>query len=266
MFEDIYSRPLGRLAARVLAAPFVSFLAGAFMDSRLSRPFIRGFAKRNMIDMSEVLKTDFSSFNDFFTRELKPGARPLCPDADALIAPCDGLLSVYDIGPDSRFDIKGHLYTAFSLTENQDIARAFDGGKCLVFRLTPSHYHRYIWPVNGRVTGRKHIRGLYHTVRPGALEHTEVFKTNTREYALCETDFGRLLYMEVGAMLVGRIVNRAGQDAFSRGDEKGYFAFGGSTIVLLLEAGAAELEGRFSPDAETPVRAGEKIGIRRKDA
>ena len=262
MFEDIYSTSLGRLAARVLAAPFVSHLAGAFMDSSLSKPLIKGFVRKNGIDLSEARKASFSSFNDFFTRELKPGARPLCADENALVSPCDGLLSVYAIGPDSRFDIKGHAYTAFSLTENKDILRDFDGGLCLVFRLTPSHYHRYIWPADGRVTALKHINGLYHTVRPGALRHVEVFKTNTREYTLCETGFGKLLYMEVGAMLVGRIVNHSGQDRFVRGGEKGYFAFGGSTIVLLMQAGAVRLESRFSAEKETPVRAGEALGCR----
>ncbi len=260
MFEDIYSTRTGRFMARLLATPFISRLAGAFMDSRLSKPFIKPFARKNGIDFTEAAESEFKSFNAFFTRRLKSGARPVCPDEDAFVSPCDGLLSVYDISPDSRFTVKGTAYTVGELLDDEALAVGFDGGSCLVFRLTPAHYHRYIWPCEGKIRASKRIKGIYHTVRPAALSKVKVFKTNTREYALCDTPlFGELLIMEVGALLVGRIVNAQTDGEFKKGAEKGFFEFGGSTIVVLTQKGRVTLKPGLVGENEKPVRSGERL-------
>ena len=263
MFEDIYKNALGRAAARVLATPFVSYAAGAFMDSRLSKPLIKPFARKNGIDLSEAADTNFRSFNAFFTRRLKEGARPVCEEDGALVSPCDGLLSAFPIEKGSSFLIKGTRYSLKDLTGDEESQRVFDGGLCLIFRLTPAHYHRYAFPCDGKILAHTHIKGIYHTVRPTALGHVQVFKTNTREYCLCDCGaFGKMLFMEVGALLVGRIVNRKTDGTFKKGEEKGCFEFGGSTIVVLTQKDRVRLRQGLLSENETPVKLGERIDVR----
>ena len=263
MFEDIYSSAPGRALSGLLARPFISKAAGRFMDSRLSAPFIRPFIKKHRIDLSQAEQDRYKSFNAFFTRRLKKGARPVSSDASALVSPCDALLTAYDIGEESVFPIKGRTYSVKELLKDDALAEEFSGGRCLVFRLTPTDYHRYIFPCEGRITGFRHIPGVYHTVRPNALKNTHVFYENTREWTLMETPvFGKVLMMEVGALLVGRIVNTVKEGAFTRWQEKGWFEFGGSTIVLLLKKDACAFTLPLDTDSELPVKSGQVIGFR----
>lgn len=265
MYESLYLTKGGRRVAAFLARPFISKTAGRLMDSRISALFIRSFVKKNNIDLSSAQKTRFSSFNDFFTRKLLEGARPVAEAANVLASPADGLLTVFPITEDGIVTVKGTPYTCKTLLENESLARSFLGGHLLVFRLTPSHYHRYAFPCEGEILENKRIQGIFHTVRPEALKSLPVFKTNTREYAVLKTPvFGTVIQMEVGATMVGRIVNTKTSGAFQKGEEKGYFEFGGSTVILFTE------KGRFQPlelfltntenDKETPIRLGEEIG------
>ena len=263
MFEDIYSSAPGRLLAGLLARPFISKAAGRLMDSRLSALFINSFVKKHNINLSEAEPARYKSFNAFFTRRLKKGARPVSSDASALVSPCDGLLTAYDIGENSVFPIKGRTYSVKELLKDDLLADEFSGGKCLVFRLTPADYHRYIFPCEGRIVRHRRIPGVYHTVRPNALKHKPVFYENTREWTLMETPvFGSVLMMEVGALLVGRIVNLEKEGAFTRWQEKGYFEFGGSTIVVLLRKNACAFTLKLDTDAELPVKSGQVVGFR----
>jgi len=263
MYEDLYKSAPGRLIARAVAAPFISKAAGVFLGSKLSKPIIKRFVKKNNINIAEAAQTEFDSFNAFFTRKLKPGSRPIDESADALISPCDGLLSVYKIDSDCHFRVKGSVYTPLLLTEDEKLNARFKDGWCLVFRLTPCHYHRYIFPADGQIVASRHIKGIFHTVRPIALEYVPVFVTNTREYTLCETDsFGPIMQMEVGAAMVGRITNadKTGKRV-SKGEEKGYFEFGGSTIIMFLSKDACVLRDDIAAAGETEmdVRAGERL-------
>ncbi|MBO7358611.1 MAG: phosphatidylserine decarboxylase [Clostridia bacterium] len=263
MFEDIYSSAPGRLLAGLLARPFISKTAGRLMDSRLSAPFVNSFVKKHDINLSEAEPARYKSFNAFFTRRLKKGARPVSSDASALVSPCDGLLTAYDIGDDSAFPIKGRTYSVKQLLRDDPLAETFSGGKCLVFRLTPTDYHRYIFPCEGRIVRHRQIPGVYHTVRPNALKHRQVFYENTREWTLMETPvFGSVLMMEVGALLVGRIANLVKEGAFTRWQEKGYFEFGGSTIVILLKKDACTFTLPLDTEAELPVKQGQVVGFK----
>lgn len=260
MYEDLYKSAGGRLIARVIAAPALSKIAGAFLSSKLSKPYIKTFASKNNINLAEAAATEFDSFNAFFTRRLKPGSRPL---ADGLVSPCDGLLSIYPIDENCHFKVKGSVYTPKLLTEDEELNRSFSGGYCLVFRLTPCHYHRYIHPADGVITACKRINGIFHTVRPIALEHVPVFVTNTREYTVCDSDrYGRIMQMEVGAAMVGKITNSVKTgDRVTKGQEKGYFEFGGSTIILFIQKDACTLRPDIlaTGDNEMNIRAGERI-------
>ena len=261
----LYRTAVGRLLLKPLIARPLSKLAGKFMSSSLSRPLIRRFVKKNGINLADFHSDSFSSFNDCFTRKIKDGLRPLDPDPNALIAPCDALLSAYRIDPDTRLQIKGSVYSVESLLQDPLLAQRFQGGTCLVFRLCVTHYHRYVYPDSGTKEENVFIKGRLHTVRPIALETYPVFRQNCREYTVLHTDhFGDAVQMEVGAMLVGKIKNHMGKGSFARGEEKGLFLYGGSTIVMLLEKDRALLVNRFfeatARDEEIDVKMGERIG------
>ena len=206
------------------------------------------------------------AFNAFFTREILPGRRPGRTESDArdLISPADSRLTVYPIGGDTSFRIKYGTYSVASLLGGEDRAAAFAGGYCMVFRLSVDDYHRYCFFDSGRMGCRWRIPGRYYTVQPAALRTHDYFKENTRECCLLETDrFGTAACVEIGATFVGRIVNRDVQ-SFARGEEKGRFEFGGSTVVLLLEKGAARIDADILENSqrglETRVRIGEPVG------
>lgn len=265
MLRLLYGTAAGRLLLRPLTSRALSRLIGRFMDSRVSRPLIGPFVRKNRIDLSDYLPEAYASFNAFFTRRVRPERRPFDSRPESLCAPCDGLLSVYPIGEDCSFVIKHSRYTPASLLGNDPRAEAFRGGMALVFRLCVHHYHRYRYFDSGVKGENRFIPGVLHTVRPVALEQTDVFIQNCREYTLLETDhFGTAAQVEVGAMLVGKIRNLDGACRFERGQEKGMFLYGGSTVVLLLQKGAAELPKTLleatARGQETPVQCGQVIG------
>lgn len=259
----LYHTLPGRALLSVLIRPGISLAAGKFLSSRFSRVFIPSFVKNNHIDLNEAQKGAFTSFNDCFTRQLKKGARPIDLTPEHLISPCDALLSVFEIERDATFSIKGTRYTLSRLLQKE--MPSWDGGVCAIFRLTVSDYHRYCYPDNGTKGESKVLRGTFHTVNPIAQERYPIYHTNTREYTVLHTEnFGDVIQMEVGALLVGKIVNRQGNGAFLRGEEKGYFEFGGSTIVLLFQKDRVAFDEQLFEYSrrgyEKKVRMGEKIG------
>ena len=255
----LYRTVPGRVFLRLLTSPSLSRAAGRFLDSRASRFLIKPFVRKNGIDPGDYEMENLSSFNDCFTRKIKPGKRTFPSDGGALCAPCDGYLSVYEINEGTVLPVKQSSYTVDSLLGGDGTARRFSGGTCLVFRLCVENYHRYAFFDGGRVLKRKFIPGRLHTVRPIALENYPVFCENSREYTIIETEnFGTAAYVEVGAMLVGKIKNHD-IEAFSRGEEKGMFLYGGSTVIVLLERGAATVRAEFCDGAEHPVKMGEKL-------
>ena len=262
--ELLYGTAPGRFLLRGLCRPWFSRLGGRVMDSRLSALAVPGFIRRHGIDMGACPKTRFSSFNDFFTRELAPDARPVAGEADALVSPCDGRLTVWPVRPDGRFPVKGTEYTLAGLLRDPALAQKFQGGLLWLFRLCPEDYHRYIWPADGAPGPAVRIPGVYHTVQPLEKGQRPVYHENTRQYRLLETAFGPLVMMEVGALLVGRIVDLPAQGPVRRGQEKGYFAFGGSTVILLTQADAAAPDAPFAAASargeEAPVRQGQRVG------
>ncbi len=264
--EFLYNTAFGRLLLKPLASSPVSRLSGWFLDRRISAKLIPSFVKKNNINVEDYDITSVRTFNDFFCRRIKEGRRPIETDPGVLMSPCDGLLTVYPISKSTVLPVKQSSYTIDSLLDDEDLASKFEGGYCLVFRLCVDHYHRYAWFDGGRKKADRRIKGVYHTVRPVALAARPVFIQNTREYSVIESDgFGTAVQMEVGAMLVGRIVNdMPGEGAVARGQEKGHFEYGGSTIIVLIGKGAADIREDIlkasSEGAETPVKMGEGIG------
>lgn len=178
----------------------------------------------------------------------------------AFCSPCDGLLSCFEIAPDSVFRVKHTEYSLPRLLESDETAEAFSGGTALVFRLTPSHYHRYCFNDGGRVTVEKDIPGILHCVRPIATEAFPVYIRNSRSYCVIESEnFGTMVQMEVGALFVGRIKNHPVSGPVRRGDEKGCFEFGGSTVIMLVQKGALVLPEALFSGEEFPVVLGERL-------
>lgn len=265
--EWIYGTRPGRLLVKLMIRPGVSRAAGWLLDRRVSALAVRPFIRKNHICMDDFEQRRFRSFNDFFTRRVLPGKRPVDDAPTHLIAPCDSKLTVYDIRPDSRFRVKGTEYTLEGLLQSKELAETFLGGTLLLFRLTVGDYHRYTYIDSGFVTGSTRIPGVFHTVNPAAASRCPIYRENTREYSLLESlRFGTVLQMEVGAAMVGRIVNAPGSRNVRRGEEKGRFEFGGSTVIVLLQKGRAILDADLlrntAQDAETVVRLGERIGIK----
>ena len=265
--DFLYGTALGRALLRPLVSRPVSKLAGAFLDTALSRPLIPLFVKSCGIDTEDYDLRQIRCFNDFFCRPLKEGRRPIDQDPSSLIAPCDGLLTAVPIREDTVLPVKQSRYSLSRLLGDAELAADFRDGLCLVFRLCVDHYHRYCYFESGRKGENVFLPGVLHTVRPVALEKTQVFTENCREYTCIETErFGTAVQMEVGAMLVGRIVNEAPWPReVKRGEEKGHFAYGGSTVILLLQKDAAELLPEIREASargeEFPVRMGQKIGF-----
>lgn len=265
--EWMYGTRPGRLLVKLMIRPGVSRAAGWLLDWRVSALAVRPFIRKNHICMDDFEQRRFRSFNDFFTRRVLPGKRPVDDAPGHLIAPCDSKLTVYDIRPDSRFRVKGTEYTLEGLLQSKELAETFLGGTLLLFRLTVGDYHRYTYIDSGFVTGSTRIPGVFHTVNPAAASRCPIYRENTREYSLLESlRFGTVLQMEVGAAMVGRIVNAPGSRNVRRGEEKGRFEFGGSTVIVLLQKGRAILDADLlrntAQDAETVVRLGERIGIK----
>ena len=265
--EWMYGTRPGRLLVKLMIHPGVSRAAGWLLDRRVSALAVRPFIRKNHICMDDFEQRRFRSFNDFFTRRVLPGKRPVADAPAHLIAPCDSKLTVYDIRPDSRFRVKGTEYTLEGLLQSKELAETFLGGTLLLFRLTVGDYHRYTYIDSGFVTGSTRIPGVFHTVNPAAASRCPIYRENTREYSLLESlRFGTVLQMEVGAAMVGRIVNAPGSRNVRRGEEKGRFEFGGSTVIVLLQKGRAILDADLlrntAQDAETVVRLGERIGIK----
>lgn len=266
LLSILYGTMIGRMLLRPLVSPCFSRLGGWFLNTRLSSLAVKPFVRAKYIDLSMCETQKFRSYNAFFTRKLRPEARPLDPDPKAFISPCDARLSVWPVTKDGYFLVKHTAYTLKELLQNEKLAEHFEGGTLWLYRLCVDDYHRYIYPDHAVKSHNVRIPGIFHTVNPIANDRYPIYKENTREYCLLKTEqFGTVLMMEVGAMLVGRIENRESASAkVLRGEEKGNFAFGGSTILLVTQAGRVVPEAVFSACAqngeERRVRMGERTG------
>ena len=265
LLKNMYSCVLGRSVLKVLVQPWVSKIAGVFLDSSLSTFIIPGFVKKNNINMDDYMEETYSSYNEFFTRHIKPELRPVEGDEDTVISPCDGKLSVYKINKDSTFNIKNTKYTLRSLLRSKELAKRYEGGTICVFRLTVDDYHRYCYIDNGIKSGEYFIQGVYHTVNPVANDVYPIYKENTRQFSLLKSEhFKTVLMMEVGALLVGRIRNYKGYSRVLKGEEKGRFEFGGSTVILMFEKDAVDIDKKLFLNTkngyETIVHMGQALG------
>ena len=265
LLAALYGHVLGRMLLRPLVAPWISKAAGKLLSTRSSCILIKSFIRQNGIDMSQFEAVKYRSYNDFFSRRIKDGARVIDRDPLHFISPCDSKLTALEIGRDTRFTLKHTEYSVASLLKNDALVEKYQGGYALIFRLEVDDYHRYCYAADGEKEENVFIPGKLHTVNPIANDYFPIYKENSREYTVLHTrSFGDAVVMEVGALMVGRIVNHHEKASVVRGQEKGYFQFGGSTVVVLLKKNAAVIDEdilKNSADGiETVVRMGEKIG------
>lgn len=268
LLKGLYGSTVGRVLVKCLTVPFVSELGGKILDSSLSRVFILPFVKLNHIDLSLCEENKFASYNAFFKRKFKADARKINMDENIFISPCDAKLTVYPISSQSHFYIKHTSYTIAELLKNAALAKRYEEGCAWIFRLSVEDYHRYCYVAEGKKSKNIRIRGVFHTVNPVANDVYPIYKENTREYSLLKTEkFGTILMMEVGALLVGKIENHHEEGRVKRGEEKGNFAFGGSTIILLTQKDKVKVDQDILKNTEcayeTLVKMGERIGVRK---
>jgi len=213
--------------------------------------------------MSKIYAVFHRDINKHFTRK---ETRTFEQDKNVLIAPADSCLLVRTIEKGVMFTIKNKDYTLARFLKDEKLAQKYEGGICLIFRLSVYDYHRFCFIDDGVIQSQKHINGFLDSVN---TKKTGKFtlSSNYREISQMKTsNFDDIVFAEVGAMLVGRIVNTHKKIEFNKGDEKGYFEFGGSSIVLLLKKDIVKIDEDIltysSKGIETKVKYGERIGVK----
>lgn len=220
---------------------FFSKLYGFFQKSPMSRYKIIPFIKKFDVDTSEFLEpvSHFCSFNDFFIRRLKPEARPINREENRAILPTDARYLVFqDIREFPHFFIKGKKFSLKELLKNEELADKYQAGSMVIARLCPIDYHRFHFPCRAIPGKPRLINGTLFSVNPVALKRNiKILSENKRVITtLATSHFGNLLYLEIGATHVGSIHQTFLADKmYEKGDEKGYFSFGGSCLILLFE-------------------------------
>ncbi|MEN8906802.1 MAG: phosphatidylserine decarboxylase [Clostridiales bacterium] len=269
----LYNKYIGRITLDLLIKRKIfSEITRVYCDMKISRKKIKKFVEDFNIDKNESLKDidAFNTFNEFFTRKLKEDSRKYIKDKNILISPGDGRIKVWEnIDINKVLQVKGKEYKLSNLIKNKDLAEEYKNGVCLLLRLAPVDYHRFHFVDSGKCSRIHKIKGSYYSVNPIALESmADVFCQNKRIYSVFKSDnFGDIIYVEVGATSVGSIVSTYKKDTIiKKGDEKGYFKFGGSTIILFIKEGKVKIDedilNQTNEGFETRVYARESIGTK----
>lgn len=255
---------------RIVKRKLASKIYGALKDRKGSKKKIRDFIEMNKIVEEEFLDqvADYKNFNEFFYRKLKPEARPIDQDQSVLLSPADGRVFIHEnIAANKIVQIKGMDFNLAQLVGSEQAIADFNGGTMIVVRLNPTDYHRFHFPDSGLPGKTREIKGSYYSVNTGVLDRIDnIYLKNKRTVTEFTSDnFGKILYLEIGATFVGTIVQTFKPDAWvERGAEKGYFKFGGSTVILFLK------KDSFIPDPdisqytekriETLLKMGQSLG------
>ncbi len=269
--EWTYESPIGKKLTELLVKrKLFSKLYGAYCDTKISAKKISAFIQDYNINIDESVKSlkEFNSFNDFFTRKLLKTARPFNTSSDILISPGDGRIMVYDnINLENIVQVKNLTYSLRELINNDSIAQQYENGTCIILRLAPIDYHRFHFIDSGIPTKSAKINGSLYSVNPIALNTIpKLFCANKREWSILKSDnFNDILMIEIGATCVGSIIQTYTPNIkVNKGDEKGYFKFGGSTTILFFKTNTIcideDIMQQSSLGFETKVLFGEKIG------
>jgi phosphatidylserine decarboxylase len=268
--EFLYGTARGRwLTNHVLVRGATNRLYGWLQRAPGSRGRIRRFVDELGIDASEAeLPLErYKTLDEFFMRRLRPGARPIDATPGTLVSPADGRTLVFPKLEGTKLPVKGSQVTLETLVGDAGLAASFVGGAAVIVRLAPADYHRFHFPESGFAWAERRVAGPLHSVHPIALASGAPSFANKRSVTRLETAaFGELALVEVGALCVGTIIQTYHPGHVARGQEKGFFRFGGSTVVLLAQAGRLELDRDLveasAEGVETFVRMGTRIGRR----
>jgi len=264
----VYNKRLGQIGLRLLFKRKVfSMYGGWVMNQNKSTKKIDEFLKVNEMDMSQFVIPNggYKNFNDFFYRKLQPNKRPI---GKGLVSPADGKVVAFKtIGCCMDFYVKDCTFNLNTFLKDKHLAKKYEGGSMMVIRLAPADYHRFHFPADGIPSETKKIKGYYYSVSPIALkQNMRIFLENKREYSTLKTkEFGDILLCDVGATLTGSIIQTyTPNQSVSKGQEKGHFAFGGSTVVVLFEKGKVTIDKDLLENTqkgyETTLEMGETIG------
>jgi len=274
LYKGAKSQMEGNKARKLLKS--MSVKQGIKYDAPESAKDIPAFIDFHKLKTDEIRDPleSFRNFNEFFYRKLKSDARPVenPNDPNRLVSGADCRLMAFEtVSEATRIWVKGREFSVSRLLGDvyADQVDNYNGGALCIFRLAPQDYHRFHSPVDGRIGKMTYISGEYYTVNPQAIRTAlDVYGENARKVVPIDSpQFGRVFAVCIGAMMVGSIKTTVNEgDDVKRGDEFGYFAFGGSTIVVVFERGVVEwdedllINGRAS--LETLVRVGMGIGKR----
>jgi phosphatidylserine decarboxylase len=271
-------------AMRVLPKNGLSRAMGALARLRLPRPLLgavlRAYVRHFGVDLADADRPleSYETMDDFFTRGLRPGARPLPDDPEAVLSPCDGeVISAGEFGGKHLVQAKGKRYSLARFLEDSVLAQSFEGGAQVTIYLHPRNYHRVHAPLGGKITGYRYVPGHLFPVNRAAVRRVDaLFAINERLVTVLDTAAGRVALAMVGAYGVGHITlaydtlrtNEGGTEIVRRdyeqalavrpGDEVGTFHFG-STVIVLFPPGRVELAPLKPGEA---VRMGQPIGRR----
>ncbi|MDO4955126.1 MAG: phosphatidylserine decarboxylase [Akkermansia sp.] len=266
----IYGTATGKLALHLLVKrAAVSKVMGWLKDRPSSARCLPQFVQEYGIDMTEAERAveEYATFNDFFTRTLKPGARPVC--GDGLVAlPADGRHSGWQDAAEMRGTfVKGQSFDLPALLGSAELARKYAHGTVVLSRLCPVDYHRFHFAVSGTPEAAVRIPGPLASVSPYCLRRRISWLwTNKRELTVIHSDaVGNVLSLAVGATGVGAITQTytPGQHV-DKAQEQGYFAFGGSTVMTFFEPGrirlAEDIAEHSAACVETYAHMGDVLG------
>lgn len=267
----LYENSIGKIIRWGLTKKWFSSVAGFYCNRAISKYHIKSFIKNHNIDITQAQKSlkDFTCFNDFFIRTLKPEARPLSKDPSTLISPADGhIIIIENITNSLHFPVKESGFNLAHFLANQELATQFEGGTLMIFRLAPWDYHRFHFPLDCTPAQPQTISGIYESVNP-LVYYTGIQPLTENErhlYLLQSTSCGTVAMVSVGALCVGKIIDTyQPYKKYQKGDEVGYFCFGGSTLVLVFPKGSIKVSEEIIKNSqegkETSILMGAPIAL-----
>ncbi|MBT3668039.1 MAG: phosphatidylserine decarboxylase [Opitutae bacterium] len=263
----IYGTPLGKLSLwAAIQRSWFSKWYGRKMDSIKSKEKILPFISEFNLDENEFLKksSEFESFNDFFSRELKENARPINQSVDSVVFPADGRhIGIQNLSKVERIFVKGQKFDLDALFQSEELAKGYKGGSMVISRLCPVDYHRFHFPISGTASESKLINGSLFSVNPIALrKNIGIFWQNKRYLSFIRNSaVGNVACFLVGATCVGSVKISAQVPAqVKKGEEMGYFRFGGSSVLTLYEKGTIKLAGDLLDSTASGMELYAKMG------
>jgi len=266
----LYKNSLGGFCRKIVKKGWVSSAYGWFNKTIFSKSKIKRYIKKYNINMDHFQSPPngkYKSFNDFFTRKLKPGARDIDFDSHSIIAPADSkMLAFSEVSQGVRFFVKSKPFELETFLQNKELADRYQNGTLLIFRLAPCDYHRYHFPLDCVPSIVRKIDGQYDSVNPIVFRAgNQPLQTNKRNLTILKTkQCSDVVMVAVGAMFIGTIIETYKPEVSNKkGEEVGYFAVGGSTIVLLFEKGKIKVDqkvlDRSKENYETEVKMGQPV-------